>query len=62
MFYYKFPDGTWNDGDFGNLTVGKDTTFICEWGTKEDVNDFNISKAKISSIKKSHPNLDAIIK
>ncbi len=52
MFYYKFPDGTWNDGDFGNLTVGKDTTFICEWGTKEDVNDFNISKAKISSIKK----------
>lgn len=33
MFYYKFPDGTWNDGDFGGSTVGKDRAFLCEWGT-----------------------------
>lgn len=25
MFYYKFKDGTWNDGKFNN------GTFICEW-------------------------------
>lgn len=25
MFYYKFPNGTWNDGNFGN------GTFLCEW-------------------------------
>lgn len=38
MFYYKFPDGTWNDGDFGGSTVGNDRAFICEWGsyTKEE--------------------------
>lgn len=26
MFYYKFSDGTWNDGKFGSGTA-----FICEW-------------------------------
>ena len=28
MFYYKFSDGKWNDGKFGDST----TAFICEWG------------------------------
>lgn len=29
MFYYKYPSGKWNDGDFsGNVT------FICEWTKK----------------------------
>lgn len=32
MYYYKYPDGTWNDGDFGNRTVNCGTVFICEWG------------------------------
>lgn len=32
MFYYKYSDGTWNDGDFGNRTVNSGTAFICEWG------------------------------
>lgn len=34
MFYWKFKDGTWNDGDFGKNTNngGGDTTFICEIG------------------------------
>lgn len=32
MFYYKFNDGTWNDGDFSNNgTVNDTTAFICEW-------------------------------
>lgn len=31
MFYWKFSDGTWNDGNFGNGTVSDDTAFICEW-------------------------------
>lgn len=40
MFYYKYPDGTWNDGDFGAKTVGGDTTFICEWDTQEAYNAY----------------------
>ncbi len=32
MFYYKYPSGTWNDGDFGKATAGRDRTFLCEWG------------------------------
>lgn len=31
MFYYKYTDGTWNDGDFGNRTVNSGKAFICEW-------------------------------
>lgn len=31
MFYYKFSDGTWNDGDFGGVTVRGGIAFICEW-------------------------------
>lgn len=31
MFYYKYTDGTWNDGDFGSNTVNGGTNFICEW-------------------------------
>ncbi len=32
MFYYKYKDGTWNDGDFGKRTINSGTAFICEWG------------------------------
>lgn len=31
MFYYKYSDGTWNDGDFNGSTVNGGKTFICEW-------------------------------
>lgn len=31
MFYYKYSDGTWNDGDFGSRTVNGGTAYICEW-------------------------------
>ena len=32
MYYYKYSDGSWNDGDFGNRTVNSGRVFICEWG------------------------------
>ena len=35
LFYYKYSDGTWNDGDFGNRTANSGTVFICEWGEYE---------------------------
>jgi len=31
MFYWKYTDGAWNDGDFGNLTDQGGTAFLCEW-------------------------------
>ncbi len=31
MFYYKYTDGKWNDGDFGGSTQKGGTAFICEW-------------------------------
>lgn len=35
MFYYKFDDGTWNDGDFEYDGTANDTVaFICEWDYK----------------------------
>lgn len=33
MFYYKYTDGTWNDGDFGGNTVSGGMAFLCEWGS-----------------------------
>lgn len=31
MFYYKYPDGTWNDGDFTDtVTQSGGHAFICE--------------------------------
>ncbi len=31
MFYWKFNDGTWNDGNFGQGTRSDNLNFICEW-------------------------------
>lgn len=31
MFYYKYPDGKWNDGGYGRNTVEDTTLFLCEW-------------------------------
>lgn len=39
MFYYKYNDGTWNDGDFGGSTVNGGNVFICEWD--ESLNTYN---------------------
>lgn len=36
MFYYKYTDGKWNDGDFGDSTVYGEKNFICEWDMGDD--------------------------
>lgn len=36
MFYYKYTDGKWNDGDFGGRTVNSGKYFICEWDLSPD--------------------------
>lgn len=42
MYYYKFSDGTWNDGVWGDNT----TAFICEWEYKlGDINNDDIIDA-----------------
>ena len=33
MFYYKYPTGQWNDGDFGKDSAGT-VTFLIEWDVK----------------------------
>ena len=30
-YYHSFPNGDWNDGDFGHGTSGDKRYFICEW-------------------------------
>ncbi len=35
MFYFKYSDGTWNDGDFGGQTENGGIAFICEWDTED---------------------------
>lgn len=42
LLYYKFTDGTWNDGDFGGSTVDGGNAFICEWG------DYSIEQHEVS--------------
>ena len=42
MFYYKFQDGKWNDGDFGGITVNGGKYYICEWdGNVPDKENFS---------------------
>lgn len=43
MFYYKFTDGTWNDGDFGGSTVNGNKNYICEWDGERIQNPQSIS-------------------
>lgn len=31
MFYYKYPDGKWNDENLSKYTVESERYFICEW-------------------------------
>lgn len=44
LFYYKYSDGTWNDGDFENRTANSGTAFICEWGEYEIVPQIEITE------------------
>lgn len=44
MFYYKFSDGTWNDGDFGGSTVNGGINYICEWSESGNNRTFKIGR------------------
>ena len=44
MFYYKYSDGTWNDGDFGRNTVNSGTWFICEWDPENPDNNVDFDR------------------
>lgn len=35
MFYYKFPNGEWNDGNFGYGTQNDTKVIICEWDSND---------------------------
>lgn len=37
MFYDRYTDGTWNDGDFGVNTQGRATAFLCEWEAAKEL-------------------------
>lgn len=41
MFYFKFSDGTWNDGDFGNKTENGGKAFLCEWNENPEEGNSN---------------------
>lgn len=30
-FYYRYPDGTWNDSNFSDSSIGDGRAFLCEW-------------------------------
>lgn len=47
MYYYKYPEGTWNDGDFGYETLNSGQVFICEWGEPTTVNIYNMYAEKV---------------
>ena len=47
MYYYKYPEGTWNDGDFGYETLNSGQVFICEWGKPTTINIYDQYAEKI---------------
>lgn len=49
LLYYKYSDGTWNDGDFSESTVDDASAFICEWGDYLTEQNQVLEREKISS-------------
>lgn len=57
MFYFKFTDGKWNDGDFGSRTERGGTAFVCEWDNQglepiiaETISDEAVLRAKLLTV------------
>ena len=42
MYYRKYSDGSWNDGDFSDGTEEGKKIFICEWGEYQTQNNQDI--------------------
>ena len=51
MFYYKYPDGKWNDENLSKYTVESERYFICEW------NEVN---KKVAEVKNNSNNQESI--
>lgn len=49
MFYYKYTDGTWNDGDFESGTADGGKAFICEWGEFQVPNNIVLEPVRTTS-------------
>ena len=45
MFYWKFTNGKWNDGDFDVYTDRGGKAFICEWDTVRQDDNIKIDEA-----------------
>lgn len=57
MFYFKFTDGKWNDGDFGGQTERGGTAFVCEWDNQgsepiiaDTISDEAVLRAKLLTV------------
>lgn len=49
-FYWKYTDGTWNDGDWSNLTASDSNAFICEWDTIGTASSSDLGITRRSSL------------
>jgi len=58
MFYYKYSDGTWNDGDFAGSTLNGGKVFICEWGDKN--NEMHVTQKLAYSLNKDKQSYSVI--
>jgi len=62
MFYYKYKNGAWNDGDFGFYTVNSGKAFICEWDytnpTPYNLNDGNYTLHYTTNLGREHRSVD----
>ncbi|MCD7819498.1 MAG: hypothetical protein LUH07_10675 [Lachnospiraceae bacterium] len=43
-FYYGYPEGEWNDGDYNERTQGDTKVFICEWSSLETSADNTVTE------------------
>jgi len=54
MFYYKYKDGKWNDGDFSESsghTIKDTSAFICEWNVAYEQHSLTASKLVNKSVR-----------
>lgn len=52
MFYWKYEDGTWNDGDFKNGVDSGGSAFLCEWGSYSSESE---NEKRVETISKTSP-------
>lgn len=50
MFYTRFTDGTWNDGNFGGSPAGGGVAYICQWKIEPKAQQISVSKKASKTI------------